>query len=101
MQGGSWVERIKNNIDFSIMDSENRHTTIDQVVATADKVVSVTTSTGTIKGKQVSYISISITRFSDGKMVEGWSTWDRLGVYQQLGVIAETPELMKQAGLET
>jgi len=101
MQGGSWVERIKQNIDKDIMGLENRHTTIEQTIAGADKVVTVTTTTGTRKGKQLSYSSILITRFAAGKMVEGWQLWDRLGVYQQLGVIPETPELMKQAGLET
>jgi ketosteroid isomerase-like protein len=101
MQGGSWVERIKKNIDQDIMGLENRHTTIDQIIAAADKVVTVNTTTGTRKGKQVSYSSISITRFADGKMVEGWQMWDRLGVYQQFGVISETPELMKHAGVET
>jgi ketosteroid isomerase-like protein len=64
-------------------------------------VVTVATTTGTRQGKPVSYTGISITRFADGKMVEGWGLWDRLGLYQQLGVVAETPDLMKQAGLET
>jgi predicted ester cyclase len=100
MQGGSWVERIKKHIDQDIMGLENRHTTIDQIIAAADKVVTVTTTTGTRKGKQVSYSAMTVTRYADGKMVESWDLWDRLGVYQQLGVISETPELMKQAGLE-
>jgi ketosteroid isomerase-like protein len=83
------------------MGVEKDHTTIDQMIAAGDKVVTVTTTTGTRNGKQVSYNSISITRFADGKMVEGWLLWDRLGLYQQFGVIAESPELMKQAALET
>jgi steroid delta-isomerase-like uncharacterized protein len=35
-------------------------------------------------------------RFEDGKIVEGWSTWDALGLLQGLGVI---PEDMEQAEL--
>jgi ketosteroid isomerase-like protein len=101
MQDGSWVERIKRNIDQDFMGVENDHTTIDQMIAAGGKVVTVTTTTGARNGKEVSYSSISITRFADGKMVEGWQLWDRLGLYQQFGVIAETPDLMKQAGLET
>jgi ketosteroid isomerase-like protein len=101
MQGGSWVERIKRNIDQDFMGVEKGHTTVDQMIAAGDKVVTVTTTTGTRDGKQVSYSSVTISRFADGKMVEGWLLWDRLGLYQQFGVIAESPELMKHAGLET
>ena len=101
IQGGSWVERMKQNIDKDILGLEDRHTTIDQTISAGDKVVIVTTTTGTRNGKQISYSSVSIVRLADGKIVETWGLWDRLGVYQQLGIVPETPELMRQAGLET
>ena len=39
---------------------------------------------------------MGIDRLEDGKIVESWMLWDRLGVYQQLGVVPPTPELIKQ-----
>jgi steroid delta-isomerase-like uncharacterized protein len=43
-------------------------------------------------GKQIAITGISIVRFAGGKMVEGWVSWDALGLMQQLGVV---PELAK------
>src|SRR5207248_344886 len=40
-------------------------------------------------GKQVAISGISIARFTNGKMVEGWVNWDALGLMQQLGVVPE------------
>lgn len=36
-------------------------------------------------------------RFEDGKIVEGWSTWDALGLLQGLGVIPEDVEQLRVA----
>jgi steroid delta-isomerase-like uncharacterized protein len=38
-------------------------------------------------GKQVTVTGITIFRFADGKVVETWNQSDRLGMYQQLGLI--------------
>jgi len=38
-------------------------------------------------GKQVTVTGITIFRFADGKVVETWNQSDRLGLYQQLGLI--------------
>jgi steroid delta-isomerase-like uncharacterized protein len=43
-------------------------------------------------GKQFTISGVSIARFSNGKMVEGWVNWDALGLMQQLGVV---PQLAK------
>jgi predicted ester cyclase len=40
-------------------------------------------------GKQVAVSGITIDRFEDGKIVEGWTNWDTLGMMQQLGVVPE------------
>ena len=40
-------------------------------------------------GKQFNISGISIVRFTNGKMVEGWVNWDALGLMRQLGVVAE------------
>ncbi len=43
-------------------------------------------------GKQFAISGVTIARFTNGKMVEGWVNWDALGLMQQLGVV---PELAK------
>ena len=40
-------------------------------------------------GKQFTISGISVARFTNGKMEEGWVNWDALGLMQQLGVVAE------------
>jgi predicted ester cyclase len=40
-------------------------------------------------GKQITILGVSIARFTNGKMVEGWVNWDALGLMQQLGVVPE------------
>ncbi len=36
-------------------------------------------------GKQVAFSGITIAKFADGKLVEGWNGFDFLDMYQQLG----------------
>jgi predicted ester cyclase len=38
-------------------------------------------------GREVTWTVIIIGRFADGKMVEDWVEYDRLGLFQQLGAI--------------
>jgi len=40
-------------------------------------------------GKQFTISGISVARFTNGKMVEGWVNWDALGMLQQLGIVQE------------
>jgi hypothetical protein len=44
----------------------------------------------------MSWVAITIDRIVGGKIVERWLLWDRLGLWQQLGIIPATPELMAQ-----
>jgi steroid delta-isomerase-like uncharacterized protein len=46
-------------------------------------------------GKRINLTGVSIARFAGGKMVEGWVSWDALGMFQQLGVV---PQLGKAKG---
>ena len=43
-------------------------------------------------GKVVTATAIHISRFADGKFVEGWSNADALGLLQQLGAIPQMPQ---------
>jgi predicted ester cyclase len=72
------------------------HFTIEDVIAEGDKVVTRWTARGTHKGelqgipptgKQVVVTGIVINRLVNGKLEEGWSNFDALGMLQQLGVI--------------
>jgi steroid delta-isomerase-like uncharacterized protein len=69
---------------------------IEQQFEDGDYVITRWTATGTndgelmgmpATGKPVTVTGISIDRFEDGKVVEGWTNWDTLGMMQQLGVI--------------
>jgi steroid delta-isomerase-like uncharacterized protein len=72
------------------------HLTIEDQMAEGDKVVSRWTARGTHQGelmgiaptgKQVTVTGMNIERIVGGKLVEGWSNYDTLGMLQQLGVI--------------
>lgn len=71
------------------------HYTIEDMVAEGDRVTTRWrlrgTHTGTFlgipgTGKQVTVEGIHILRFENGQIVECWEVWDRLGLFQQLGV---------------
>jgi steroid delta-isomerase-like uncharacterized protein len=75
--------------------------TIEDIIAEGQTVMVRWSCRGTHKGdlsgiaptgKQVTISGVSIARFTNGKMVEGWVNWDALGLMQQLGVV---PELTK------
>lgn len=71
------------------------HATIDDIFGEGDRVVSRVTVTGTFQneymgiaptGKKFSFRAIVITHWVDGKEVETWSAWDRLSMYQEMGI---------------
>ena len=72
------------------------HFTIEDQIVEGDKVVTRYTATGTQKGelmgippteRRVTVTGINITRLDGGKIVEGWTNFDALGMLQQLDVI--------------
>jgi steroid delta-isomerase-like uncharacterized protein len=72
--------------------------TIDDMIAEGETVVARWSCRGTHKGelngiaptgKQVNITGVSIARFTNGKMFEGYVNWDALGLMQQLGVVPE------------
>ena len=71
---------------------------IEDIIAEGETVTARWSCRGTHKGdlngiaptgKQFSISGVSIARFANGKMVEGWVNWDALGLMQQLGVVTE------------
>jgi len=74
--------------------------TIEDQIAEDDRVVARWQAQGTHEGnfqgvpatgKRVNVPGITINRFADGKVVEGWMSLDQLGLMQQLGVLPGTP----------
>lgn len=71
---------------------------IDKQVGEGDEVVTRWTFEGTHRGdfmglpatgKEVAMTGMTIFRFREGKIAEGWWNWDRLGLMRQLGLIAD------------
>jgi steroid delta-isomerase-like uncharacterized protein len=74
---------------------------IDDLVGEADKVVWRITASGThsgafqgvpATGKSVTFGAQYTFRFADGKIVERWSTIDRLSLLVQLGAVSLPPK---------
>jgi steroid delta-isomerase-like uncharacterized protein len=72
--------------------------TIEDILAEGETVVTRWSCRGTHKGdlngipptgKQFNITGVSIARFTNGKMFEGYVNWDALGLMQQLGVVPE------------
>jgi predicted SnoaL-like aldol condensation-catalyzing enzyme len=90
-------EQLKHDITETRKGFPDLQITIDQLIQAEDKVITVLTNRGTpITGKPMSWVEINIDRIVGGKIVERWSLWDRLGFWQQLGIVGATPELMAQ-----
>jgi steroid delta-isomerase-like uncharacterized protein len=74
--------------------------TVEDQVAEGDKVGSRHTSHGTHTapfqgmpptGRSANVTGMTITRIVDGVMVEAWTSWDALGMLEQLGMIPGPP----------
>jgi len=75
------------------------HSTIEDMVAEGDQVVTRWTMRGTHQGefrgiaptgKQIAVTGIGIFRFSpEGKVIESWDNFDQLGMMRQLGALPE------------
>jgi predicted ester cyclase len=70
--------------------------TVEDMIAEGDKVVSRLTFRGTHTGeimgipptgKSVMISEIIIDRLADGKIVESWRLFDQMGMMQQMGLI--------------
>lgn len=81
--------------------------TVDDQVAEGDRVGSRHTSTGThteafmgmpATGKKATITGMTITRIENGKMVEAWTAWDALGMFEQLGLVPGAAQKPAAAG---
>jgi predicted ester cyclase len=95
------TERIKRNIPRFRAAFPDLHVVLEDVCAEENKVIVRWTAHGTHRGdlelvqhipptgKQVTWFRIDIYYITGGKIVEGWRSWDRLGLLQQLGVVSQ------------
>jgi steroid delta-isomerase-like uncharacterized protein len=73
--------------------------TVEEVIVEGDKVVTRFTASGTqlgalngitATGKRMQMSEIGIFRLSRGRIAEKWGIFDRLGMFQQLGIVPPT-----------
>ena len=90
------TEREKQNLAAYREAFPDLHFRIDDMVAEGDKVALRWTSTGTHKAdlmgipatnKKMTMPGVTIARFSGGRIVEEWESFDLFGMMQQLGVV--------------
>lgn len=93
---GSGIEGFKRYISVQRKAFPDLHITLEDQVASDDKVVDRWTGRGTHQGelmgiaptsRQVTASGISIHRISDGKIAETWTHYDALGMLRQLGAL--------------
>jgi steroid delta-isomerase-like uncharacterized protein len=72
--------------------------TVDDQIAEGDTVTTRWTAVGTnsgelmgmpATGKEVTVTGITYSKISDGQLKEAWTSWDTLGMLQQLGAVPE------------
>lgn len=72
------------------------HVTIHDTIEQGEKVAARWTATMTHKGEFLGFAptgrtatitGISLQRWENGKIMEGWDNWDQLGLLVQLGVV--------------
>jgi predicted ester cyclase len=68
--------------------------TCEDIIAKGDKVATRWTHRGTHKatGKQFVVTGVTIYHVVDGKLKGHWQSWDRLGLYMQLGFTGNSPK---------
>jgi ketosteroid isomerase-like protein len=73
--------------------------TVEAQLVAGDRVITRSMMTATHQTRQtpVAVEWVSIDRVADGRIAETWFTWDRLGFWQQLGVVPPMAELDARA----
>ena len=84
----------------------DRQLVIDELIAEGDRVMAWWTFRGRqvgdafgvpATGKEITYSGINIFRVANGKLAETWDIFDRLWIWQQMGVLPPTREFLETA----
>lgn len=79
---------------------------VEELIAEGDRVMAHWTFRGIhvgdafgvlATGKEVTYAGINIFRIANDKLAESWDMFDRLWIWQQMGVIPPTREFLTKA----
>jgi steroid delta-isomerase-like uncharacterized protein len=97
-------QAMKEHVSGWLMSFPDLHFNIEQMIAERDRVVSQLVMEGTHQGtwmgisptrKRLQIRMITIHRIANNKIAEDWVLVESLGLFQQLGAIPDTPELIR------
>lgn len=97
-------QEMKEHISGWLASFPNLRFNIEQMIAEQDRVVSHLVMEGTHQGawmgipptgKRLQIRMITIHRITNGKIAEDWVLVESLGLFQQLGAVADTEELIR------
>ena len=97
-------QEMKEHVSGWLMSFPDLRFNIEQMVAERDRVVSHLVMEGTHQGswmgisptgKRLQIRMITIHRIANGKIAEDWVLVESLGLFQQLGAVPDTPELIR------
>ena len=89
-------EELKQLLKRQYQGFPDVHRTLEDIIANKEKVWIRVTITGTHTGEyrgippthtKYTMMAVPIYRIVDGKIIEGWSVWNPLDLFKQLGVI--------------
>jgi predicted ester cyclase len=90
------VEAIRADVERYFAGFTDVSSSIDDLISDGDKVVLRWTTTGSHTGhygkvpptgRRITMAGVDVYRLRGGLIVEAWSVWDALAVYQQLGLV--------------
>lgn len=93
---GTAIDVVREDVDRYFGAFEGQKTTIHHLVAEGDTVVLHWSTTGkhvgtygeiAATGKDITMAGMDLLTLKDGKIVECWSMWDGLAVFDQMGVL--------------
>lgn len=93
---GTAVDVVREDVERYFGAFTEIETRIEHLVAEDDRVVLHWSTAGThvgpygdvaATGKRITMTGMDLLRLEDGRIVECWSMWDGLSVYDQLGVL--------------
>lgn len=97
-------QAMKEHVSGWLMSFPDLHFSIEQTISERDHVVSQLVMEGTHQGawmgisptgKKLQIRMITIHRIANGKIAEDWVLVESLGFFQQLGVLPDTAELIR------
>lgn len=96
---------IKEHVAGWLQSFPDLRFTVEQMVAHGDRVATQLLMEGThqaawlgipASGKRLQIRMFTVHRIADGKISEDWVLVESLGLFQQLGVIPDTPEMIRR-----